>query len=178
MEFCCNGIFRLLECWQKCIERIGYFVENWIHGHLTAAYCLYFVQDKLCFWKVFVARPYTISDCSMVILHLISFSSSQSTWIGTKKVGGLVVEVWVPAHLIYQTWLPLDLYLRGNMREFVFQEKSYTVCGWCGSDMGQGWRHISHERAINHNPHNQTEIPTLLDHWVTNRHSVKMSCPQ
>lgn len=39
----------------------------------------------------------------MVILLLISFSNSQSTWIGTKEVGGLVVKVWVPAHLIYRT---------------------------------------------------------------------------
>jgi len=61
------------------------------------------------------------------------------------------------------------------MKDLVFQEKSYTVCGWCDSDMEQGWKHISHETAISRNPHNQTEIPTLLDRWVTNAHSVKMS---
>ena len=51
-EFCCKGIFILLERWQKCIERVGYFVESWIRGHLMAAYCLHFVQDKLHFCKV------------------------------------------------------------------------------------------------------------------------------
>jgi hypothetical protein len=39
-------------------------------------------------------------------------------------------------------------------------------------------RYATQEIPVCYNPHNSSEIPALLESWVTNTSSVKILCPQ